>query len=88
MTYRIVLGNPDGDKCKVVSRDTLNEALHWLGDNWPLNIHDSAAAVWVELDNDQHLRILAIAQEGVVDSKEVRKAVRLMTTAIDAAFAP
>lgn len=88
MTYRITLGNPESDKCKVIVRDSLNEALHWLGDNWPVSAHDSAAAVWVELEGEQHLRILAIAQEGVVDSKEVRKAVRLMTTAIDAAFAP
>lgn len=88
MSYKITLGNPEDDRCRVVARDTLGEALHWLGDNWPLNAHDMAASIFFESEDLKALRICAIAAEGVVDIAVVRTGVRLLTTAIDAAAMP
>lgn len=88
MRYICTLGDPESDICKVIQRDSLNECLHWLGDQWPISAHDSSACVFVELDTGTHLRVLQIAQEGVAEIAEIRKAIRLMTTTIDAVVMP
>lgn len=88
MTYRIVLGDPEKPQTGAVSRDTLNEALHWLGDNWPASVDDMSASVYWEIPLGGFLRILGIGREGVVDMENVRIGLGLFDDHLFAATSP
>lgn len=88
MSYRIVLGDPQTPKAKVVTRDSLNAALHWLGDEWPLSANDMEASVYFEVDTGLFMRVLGICREGVVDMEQVRLGLATFNDHLFAATSP